>query len=169
MRLRIKTSHGKLERISISDNSTLADLTEHVAGIFPEIGAADIKLSLNKKVGVFQYVDMLLTKHARLPAAIVVQAEIGGAVTDTLRAAGVCSGDTLWVLTPDARKQNEGKSDQSQIRPEIATTRLQSSVVQRVSGTAEESSPRTEQLNMPSEGAQMQDADAELQKLEEVY
>ena len=50
MRLRIKTFDGRLERISVEDNSTLGDLQKQVAGVFPDFRPDDVKLSLNKKV-----------------------------------------------------------------------------------------------------------------------
>ncbi len=50
MRLRIKTLDGRLERISVDDNSTLGDLQKHVAGVFPNFRPDEVKLSLNKKV-----------------------------------------------------------------------------------------------------------------------
>ena len=50
MRLRIKTFDGRLERISVEDNSTLGDLQKHVAGVFPNFRPDEVKLSLNKKV-----------------------------------------------------------------------------------------------------------------------
>ena len=50
MRLRIKTFDGRLERISVEDNSTLGDLQKQVAGVFPNFRPDEVKLSLNKKV-----------------------------------------------------------------------------------------------------------------------
>lgn len=50
MRLRIKTFDGRLERISVADNSTLGDLQKQVAGVFPTLGPGGVKLSLNRKV-----------------------------------------------------------------------------------------------------------------------
>ena len=50
MHLRIKTFDGRLERISVEDNSTLGDLQKQVAGVFPNFRPDEVKLSLNKKV-----------------------------------------------------------------------------------------------------------------------
>ena len=49
MRLRVKTSGGRLERITIPDSYTLGDLQNHVAGLLL-LASSDVKLSLNKKV-----------------------------------------------------------------------------------------------------------------------
>ena len=51
MRLRIKTTDGRLERISVPEHSTLGDLQKQVADVF-NLAGNDITLSLNKKVRV---------------------------------------------------------------------------------------------------------------------
>ncbi|DBB13107.1 TPA: hypothetical protein ACH3X3_005834 [Trebouxia sp. C0006] len=85
MRLRIKTFDGRLERINVEDNSTLGDLQKQVAGVFPTLGPGEVKLSLNKKV------------------------EVDGAGQDLLRTAGICGGDTLWILSnvPDEKESSQ--------------------------------------------------------------
>ncbi|KAL0021412.1 hypothetical protein WJX79_003342 [Trebouxia sp. C0005] len=98
MRLRIKTFDGRLERISVADNSTLGDLQKQVAGVFPTLGPGGVMLSLNRKV------------------------EVDGAAKDLLRTAGICGGDTLWILSEmqEAHKPNTQQLEQAQQIPDIA-------------------------------------------------
>lgn len=50
-RLRIKTSDGKLERITLPNNSTLRDLKELILrDVLRDTGTTPVKLSLNNKV-----------------------------------------------------------------------------------------------------------------------
>lgn len=50
-RLRIKTADGKLERITVSDDSTLRELKEVIAKkLLCDTSTTQIRLSLNKKV-----------------------------------------------------------------------------------------------------------------------
>ncbi|KAL3150240.1 hypothetical protein ABBQ32_000098 [Trebouxia sp. C0010 RCD-2024] len=87
-RLRIKTSDGKLERITLPNNSTLRELKELIArDVLHNSGTTSVKLSLNNKV------------------------ELEGTPKDTLQAAGICSGDLLWVMGPANHKTSGASSD----------------------------------------------------------
>ncbi|DBA78763.1 TPA: hypothetical protein ACH3X1_008669 [Trebouxia sp. C0004] len=145
MRLRIKTFGGRLERISVEDNSTLGDLQKQVAGVFPELGPDDVKLSLNKKV------------------------EVDGAAQDLLRTAGICGGDTLWILSSVLDEKESSQSDRHS-HTTSASNGLQSSQLfsqaagQQSSQAAEQQT--SQQVSAPIE--EMQEAHKpDMQQLEQ--
>ena len=47
--------------------------------------------------------------------------ELEGAGDDTLRAAGICSGDTLWLMTPFDQKKSDASSTES-VEPATANS-----------------------------------------------
>lgn len=64
--------------------------------------------------------------HLSLPvltcfSASWIQVELEGAGHDTLRAAGICSGDTLWLLAPSDQKDAHSSAVES-VKPYIATS-----------------------------------------------
>ncbi len=176
MRLRIKTFDGRLERVSVEDNSTLGDLQKQVAGVFPTLGPGEVKLSLNKKVSARAeciQVDLLIYVVCLVLDSFytVYQLELDGAAQDLLRTAGICGGDTLWILSSVPDEKESSQSDRH-YHTASASKVLQSS--QQSSQAAEQQSSLAAEQQTPQQASariqEMQEAHKpDMQQLEQVH
>ena len=90
----------------------------------------------------------------------VYQAEVDGAAQDLLRTAGICGGDTLWILSSVLDEQESSQSDRHS-HTTSASQGLQSS--QQSSQAAEQQSSLAAEQQTP------QQASARIQEMQEAH